>query len=216
MENASEHYTGTRGDEYFEWQRQIGESGGHINARKFSRLIKPGDTVLDFGCGSGAMLASLVCGRRIGVEANPVARERAAELGVEMYATLGEVADRCVDVLVSNHALEHVLNPLGELKAMRRVVSGTLALCLPIDDWRTERHFVSGDQNQHLFTWTPLLIGNLLVEAGFSVLSANILVHAWPMSWKWLDKRLPVRAFDAVCHLAAVRRRRRQVFVVAR
>jgi SAM-dependent methyltransferase len=125
------------------------------------------------------------------------------------------VEDNSVDIVISNHALEHVPHPLSALREIRSklVCGGRLMLCLPFDDWRTQAHYVPDDINHHLYTWSPLLLGNLLNEAQFVVEEARVYTHAWPPRWRWLDAHLPVGLFDAVCTYYAWRMNRRQVFV---
>lgn len=195
----------------------MGLSGGHLEARKFSSSILSTDTVLDFGCGTGTMLLSLDCARRVGVEINPAAQAEAAAAGIEIYASLADVPPRSIDVVVSNHALEHVLSPYDELRRLLHVLvpGGRLVICLPFDDWRTQRTYLPNDINHHLYTWSPQLIGNLLCDAGFEVRSTLMLTHAWPPGWVWLDAHLPSSVFDSACAWWARVRRRRQVVVYA-
>ena len=61
--------------DYFEWQKDIGLFGGWANAHKFRASVSKEDTVVDFGCGGGFLLAHLECKRRIGIEPNPIAAE---------------------------------------------------------------------------------------------------------------------------------------------
>lgn len=214
--NAPQHYKDEAGVSYFERTRGTSEGGAGIVATRFSSLIKPTDSVLDFGCGPGAMLAALECRRRVGVDINPVALHHAAQHGIEVHSAMEELPDHSVDIVVSNHALEHVPDPLGVLIEMRRVSRGPVALCLPFDDWRTQRVFTPSDQNHHLFTWSPLNIGNLLQEAGFSHIQARVLTHAWTRRMLPLESRVPLQVFDGLCWLQAAILRRRQVFAVAR
>jgi SAM-dependent methyltransferase len=214
---VSSHYLNIQGAEYFAYQNSGQLQQGQIEARKFSRLVQATDTVLDFGCGSGSMLAALACARRIGVEVNPAAQASCRELGIEVHDTLIALPDGVVDVVVSNHALEHVLSPLDTLQQLKRVLreNGMFALYVPIDDWRTEQRVDEHDINHHLYTWTPLLLGNLLFEAGFKVRSVNVVNHAWPPNWQRLDRMLPVKLFDAICWTYSVRVKRRQLFALA-
>lgn len=213
MDNVAHHYRGSAGETYFAWQQRFGIRGGHLEARKFSSSVEAHQTVLDFGCGSGAMLRSLTCARRIGVEVNPAARSAAAAHGIEVYSSLAEVPVESIDVAVSNHALEHVLSPYQALCELSRalVPGGRLVLCVPLDDWRTQRGFDPGDINHHLYTWSPMLLGNLLSEAGFEVASSRVFAHAWPPGWEWLDARLSRRGFDRACEMWSRVRRRRQI-----
>src|SRR5260370_34344625 len=87
----SNHYKGTAGSKYFEWQNTNGAIAGRIEARKFKRHIKSTDNVLDFGCGGGHVLRNLDCARRVGIEINASARVAAEELGIECYDLIASV-----------------------------------------------------------------------------------------------------------------------------
>ncbi len=69
--------------------------------------------------------------------------------------------------------------------------------------------------NHHLYTWTPLLLRNLLDEAGFEVRECRVVTHAWPHFHDVLFRRLPRPAFDVLARAWAVLRRRRQVMALA-
>ena len=215
---SSDHYLGEKGRAYFAWQNEGDLQRGRINARKFEAFVRTSDTVLDFGCGNGALLFHLNCARRIGVEVNPAAQEVAERTGVEVHATLESIPDRSADVAVSNHALEHTLCPYDTLRELRTklVEKGRLVLCVPIDDWRNQKFFVSDDVNHHLYTWSPLLLGNLITEAGFRPERIWLYTHAWPpLHWQKLDRILPARLFDILCYFTALRFKRRQIMAFA-
>jgi SAM-dependent methyltransferase len=217
---SSEHYRGSLGARYFEWQNRNAHTTGRIEARKFRSYIRSGDVVLDFGCGGGHVLDSLKCARRLGVEVNPAARAEAAKHGIECYESLLEVPDGSIDVAISNHALEHVIHPIGILKELRKKLkeNGTLILCLPIDDWRIERHFDPNDINHHLHTWTSQLLGNSLREAGFQPekFSISVLTHAWFPGTARVFDRVPERLFDLLCGFYSLLMKRRQLFAIVR
>lgn len=211
------HYTGALGDEYYGWQQHGAALGARIDGFKFAPYVGPRDTVLDFGCGNGTMLASLDVGHRLGIEPNPAARTVAESQGIEAHATAEDLPDAVADVIISNHALEHTLSPLDELRQIRRLLrpGGRLVLWLPLDDWRRERSPDPSDINHHLYTWTPLLLDNLLREADFRVLECRVVAHAWPQFHERLFRVLPRAAFDAVARLWAMAARRRQVMALA-
>src|SRR5262249_52053721 len=143
---------------------------------------------------------------------------RAERNGVTCHASLETITDGIADVAVSNHALEHVPFPIEALRQIRRKLKpgGMLLLCVPADDWRTQRSYDPADLNHHLHTWTPLLLGHTLAEAGFRVGRADIqvLTHAWPPAVDLLWRFLPSRAFDVVCGAFAIVKRRRQLLAV--
>jgi SAM-dependent methyltransferase len=197
------------------YQGQIGVLGADLNLFKFQRHVDSNDAVVDFGCGTGGLLGRLQAGSKTGIEANSLARAEARKLGIPVVASADELEDGCADVVISNHALEHTLSPFVELTALRRLLrsGGKLVLWLPFDDWRTQRR-PGDDPDHHLFTWTPLLLRNLLEEAGFRVLETRVVAHAWP-PFTAKFARLPPSAFDAVCKVWSVARRRRQVMAIA-
>jgi SAM-dependent methyltransferase len=213
MSGASDFYKGPRGAEYFAWQRTIGIAGGRIEARKFASSVRLTDVVLDFGCGGASMLRALECARRIGVDASPAARREAAAAGVDVHESLTAVASGSVDVVVSNHALEHALDPYDVCRELRRVLrpGGKLVLCVPFDDLLRGRSYDVSDRHHHLFTWSPQLLGNLLFEAGFTEISCRRLRHAWPPGWRWLDGHLTVATFDRLCAVWSIVSRLPQV-----
>jgi SAM-dependent methyltransferase len=214
-QRVGKHYKGSVGAKYFNYQRQIGELGGQLDWRKFEEEVGPGDVVVDFGCGTGAVLEQLDVGRKIGIEVSELARQAAQERGIDTVGSSAELEDESADVVISNHALEHTLCPLDELRDLHRILRhrGKLVLWLPVDDWRVQQT-MRPDPNHHLYTWTPQLLHNLLSEAGFEVRECRIVAHAWPPFTEQLV-RLPRPLFDVFAILWAVIRRRRQLMAVA-
>jgi SAM-dependent methyltransferase len=215
--SVGRHYRGELGERYFGWQGAGGELEARIELSKFEALVAPTDTVVDFGCGGGWLLELLPGAERIGVEPNPAARAEGERRGLRIVESAGELADASVDVVVSNHALEHVLAPMNELAELHRILrpGGRLVLWLPIDDWRRQRGPRAGDPNHHLYTWTPLLLANLLGEAGFEVRECRVVAHAWPRYYRQLFPRLPRPAFDLLARVWARLVLRRQAMAVA-
>jgi SAM-dependent methyltransferase len=217
----SGRYDGAEGEQYFAWQSAGQEVGGLIDARKFVQYVRETDTVLDFGCGGGFILKSIRCQRRIGVEINPVARAAASIKGLECYEDLSDVSDSVADIVISNHALEHVPNPIGAIKEMVRVLKsgGQLVLVLPIDDWRTQLRYNPTDINHHLYTWTPQLIGNTLMESGFrseNLVRISVLTYAWFPGYVRAFPALPEWLFDFGCRLFGLLFKRRELVAIVR
>jgi SAM-dependent methyltransferase len=215
---VSEHYRGGRGHKYSARQSRNSSGMGVVEARKFASYISSEDVVLDFGCGIGDTLAAIPCLRRLGVEPNPFSAAACIERGIEVFERIGLVREASIHVVISNHALEHCLEPYEELREIRRVLKagGRFILVTPIDDWRSEKHVDSADFDHHLYTWTPLILGNLLAEAGFAVERIQILTHAWPPKARGLWRSSPEWLFDATCTAWSALRRRRQLRAVCR
>lgn len=218
-ERVSGHYKARLAQRYFHYQAQGAAIKAELNARKFQRHVRPDDAIVDFGCGPGLTLARLTAREKVGVEVNPYNREHAASSGIRTVESTDELPHESADVVISNHVLEHTLQPLTELKALRRVLrpGGRLVLMLPVDDWRIQRRTNPADINHHLYAWTPLLIGNLLFEAGFETLDCRVVNYGWPGRLTFLPARLlPPPLFDAMAAAVAVMVKRRELRAVAR
>lgn len=211
--SAVEHYNA----EYFAWQSEYGPVGGLANEFKFSPYVKPDDVVLDFGCGGGFLLQVLNAKRKIGVEINPVAREEAGRRGIEVHGSLADVASGTVDTVISNHALEHVEDPMSTVREFRRVLKpgGVAVIVTPYDT--AGEPFRLDDRDFHLFGWSPANLGNLMRAAGFNVLEVAEIKHRWPPKWNVILDRFGISVFHLVCRAyARLRGGRTQIRVVCR
>lgn len=210
---TSMHYSGESGIKYLAWQDSRGQINGFINARKFKKYDFRQSTVLDFGSGTGNLLNSINAAIKIAIEVNIAAHQLIIQRGIVAYANIESVPSESVDFAISNHALEHVPYPIQALREIKRTLKpgGQLLLVVPVDDWRNQKKYNPNDINHHLNTWTPLLLGNSLKEAGFDVEPSDIsiLSHAWfPGYFRFYQ----MPGFDLICKIYSVLRRRRQIF----
>lgn len=217
-DRVSEHYRGGRGQHYTRSQYAAADVAASLFMTLFAPHLEGADSVVDFGCGSGALLARIDAPSKVGVEVNETVRPIAQSAGLRVVARPDEIEPGSADVVTSNHVLEHTLQPYVELQAMREMLrpGGSLLLCLPVDDWRVQRRPTLPERDNHLYTWTPRLLRNLLVEAGFEVRSTRVVPYGLPGRLTVpLARRLPRRLFDAIALLTAVALRRRQLIAVA-
>lgn len=207
------------GTDYFAYQQNAAETANRIVLPRFAPHIRATDRVADFGCGTGWLLNLIDAADKVGIEPNPEARAYAAKLGISTVASPSEIEPGSLDVVISNHALEHSRAPFSELVALRELLKpgGKLVMGLPIDDWRAKAHRKPDgtDPNFHLYTWTPLLITNLLQEAGFKVHEARAFTYLQPYYNQWLFPRLPRPVFDLMAKVFGRLMRYHQMMVVA-
>ena len=160
-------------EDYFSDQKKVGVDNIFGVTKIFESHIESSDTVLDFGCGGGFLLGQINCGERIGFDINSVALETAKLNGLIAVNDLDDVDNNSVDIVMSNSAIEHTPTPFEDIcklrtklkiggKAVFRVPHETIGYKYKPNDW-----------NYHLFTWSPMAIGNLFNEAGFDVISVD-------------------------------------------
>ncbi|MFO0484822.1 MAG: class I SAM-dependent methyltransferase, partial [Sphingobacteriia bacterium] len=150
---------------YFEWQRKVGVLSAEIILPLFQQHVAEDHRCVDFGCGGGYLLEKIHCTQKIGVEINEVAVRVAEEKGLKVVKDLESIPDQWADVIISNHALEHVLHPADVLATMYRKLKpgGKLVLRVPHEVYAP---YNAGDPNKHLYTWSPMNIGNLTTALG--------------------------------------------------
>ena len=194
---VSKHYD----SDYFNWQSSIGEFGGWANKTKFLKYISEDHTVLDFGCGGGFLLKQLNCKNRIGVEINPSAAEQARKNGIKVYSNTQDVPDNSVDVIISNNALEHTLRPLDELKALKSKLKpgGRVIFVVPCES--INYSYVPKDVNHHLYSWSPMCLGNMFTEAGYSLIESKPYFYKWPPKYQLIAKIGGRKLFELVCRI---------------
>ncbi len=202
MEQAhSDHYD----QGYFEWQREIGKFGGKANAFKFKDTVQVHDTVLDFGCGGGFLLNALNCDRKIGIEPNAAAHAQIRAFGIELFTSpqdaLVALGEGVADVIVSNNALEHTLHPLVEVKALYPLLKdqGKIHFIVPCDAISYNWH--PNDINHHLYSWSPMNLGNLFTEAGYEIIRAAPYIHKWPPHGRFIQETFGWGVFNVAARI---------------
>ncbi len=225
--SSSQHYLGERGKDYL--LSKFGSNMDHgrlFQSRFFMPYCSEDLTLLDFGSAKGLFLRNLPAQRKIGVEANPHARHACQQISqsemedIELHENLETVESERVDIVISNHCLEHVLNPFEALKQIYRVLKpgGEIALIVPFDDYRSSknRKWRPRDEDYHLYTWSPMNLGNLLQETGFEVEQIDIHTRAWSPKFFWVHHLFGQRMFTFCCFLFGIYKNRREVFGTAK
>lgn len=190
--------------DYFNYQKSVGEFSAWVNTRKFQESIGDSSRVVDFGCGGGFILRSISCGARVGIELNESAMSLARDFGTEVYPTTSEAirskGECWADVIISNHALEHTFNPLGELILLGKILKpgGIVHFLVPCETIQSE--YKACDRDRHLYTWSPKNLGNLFFQAGFEIDYVGPYIHKWPPYYYALSK-LGWPLFNILCKL---------------
>ena len=217
---ASRRYFGQPGRDYFARQDKDGVWAARFNKFLFAPFISPTDDILDFGCGGGHLLNVLEARTKIGIDINPIARESVGQKGIKAYANLEALEEGLsFDRIITSHALEHVPCPYDILVGLRKLLrpQGALVWLSPMDDWRRRLHrsWQANDFDMHLYAWTPLTIGNLLVTAGYRPQSIEIITHAFPPRFSKQLWQIHPTLFHLIGRAWAMVSNRRQIRAVA-
>lgn len=215
--STTESHTSHYDEDYFAWQREIGQFGAWADLPRFQPYVRNDSRLVDFGCGGGFLLNALNAREKVGIEVNPVAREAAHRLGLDVRPSPADVQDAWADVIISNHALEHCAHPLAELEALRtKIRPGGVFVCV-VPSETARRTYDPSDHNRHLYTWSPLNLGHLFDEAGYTVEEAEEVVHRWPPFARQIARVGGRPLFDLASRAYGhLRRSLSQVRVVAR
>lgn len=193
---AEKHYD----KKYFEWQKNIGIFGAKANKIKFEKLISDNLKVLDFGCGGGYLLNEFKCEiEKHGVEINEVARSQATKNGLKCYKSSKELPSDYFDLIISNNALEHCENPFLELNELYRALkkSGKICLVVPLDSLNYK--YKQDDKDFHLYSWSPMNLGNILKAKNFEVIASKPFIHKWFPFYNRAQKIIPWWLFHLLC-----------------
>jgi len=187
--------------DYFNWQSKVGKFGANANKIKFENVILPRNKVLDFGCGGGFFLSLFNDIEKHGVEINDYAREVAKKNNLNVFKSSKEIPGDYYDVVISNNALEHVDNPLVELKELYRSLkkNGKICIVVPLDS--KKYNFKKNDKDFHLYSWSPMNLGNILTAAGFKVLESEPFIHKWFPFHEKLKKFMTWKVFHFFCKI---------------
>ena len=184
------HYEGDYTPEMIAW-RQAGaiDKANHIKAMLGSRASEV-ESVLEVGCGTGAVLAEVVKlgigSRHVGVDAaNPAehADPQARELELELLCSTEErlpFADGSFDLVYASHVLEHVQDERGFLAELKRVSKGYVFVEVPCElVLRSSGAALQKTLNiGHINAYTKESFVLKLATSGLDVLDARLFDHS--------------------------------------
>lgn len=158
--------------------------------------LRPGERLLDVGCGTGVLLqalsASVPDAELAGVDpSSPMLEEARTKLGEAIllkrsHAESLPFPDRAFDVVVSTNAFHYFPRPLGALEEMARVLrpNGRLVITDWCDDYVACRLCdlaLRAFDRAHFRTYGLTRCRRLVEEAGFTA----VRVDRYKINWLW-------------------------------
>ena len=163
----------------------------NMSAWLFAPYFGAEKRVVDVGGGAGFFLKALPHKEARNVDLNDGMRRYSSEVnGIPSVPSLLHLEDGWADVVMSNMAFEHIVDPMDTLLLMRRKMQqdGRLVILVPgpnaFGRWRYRR----GDKDHHMWAWDSQLLGNLLSSAGFIVESIELIPYSHD---PWLFNHAP-------------------------
>lgn len=181
---ASDLYAGLRGQGWYDPDNKYEFSIGAATTR-------PGDRVLDIGCGAGQFARHVPEARYVGHDADG-AGQGAATLSGNLEDLAAEYAD-AFDVVTAFQVLEHDPDPAGFVRACLALLKpgGTLAIGVPDSDsyLGTMRNFVLNAPPHHVTWWNKKSLTRLARIAGLEDPALHTApVEGWEARLYWMAR----------------------------
>lgn len=141
-------------------------------------VVEESGVVLDVGCSEGSLFSAMrkanFDGTLVGIEPNAEFRVYAASrYGATVYPTEFELPDSFkhgVDLIVINHVLEHLIDPVASLRHLRRFVKPAGHVYVDVPD--AERYASVNDLHlAHIYHFTTTSLGATLIAGEFDIVS---------------------------------------------
>ncbi|MBI3813156.1 MAG: class I SAM-dependent methyltransferase [Nitrospinae bacterium] len=161
------------------WRRFAGNILSEISG------YKPSGELLDVGCGIGILAdeANKKGYQASGLEINPdaasVGRERYKVSLFNLSISQMSASDKRWDVVILNHVLEHLLQPVQFLSDCRRLLKEDGILYIGVPSYKSWTAIVEGKDwphffvDQHIWQWTHKTICEVVNMAGLSIVNIH-------------------------------------------
>jgi len=103
-----------------------------VEFQRIAELVRPGDKVLDVGCGGGALAPYLPKAIYVGLDPNPHATGTQSDIRCETIASHAASYPEEYDIVCAFHVIEHVADPLGFARCLVTCLKPGGRLCIVV------------------------------------------------------------------------------------
>lgn len=149
-----------------------------------SAYLKDEHDCLEIGCASGYFLDRIKEKVKSvsGIETHEVLRDYCKKIGIQMYSSLDECQDEQFDSIFMFFLLEHLGDPIGYLKSLKRVLkkNGGIYIIVPnADDILLSTYEINGFREfyftpAHQFYYSPKALSTIFEEAGYKTYNFDL------------------------------------------
>ncbi len=123
MNSIESRYRGKQGEEYHSNKHflndEVKEMIAKNRVKKLLRFIKPDTVFLEYGVGGGFNIKNLAAKEKHGFDIAISVKEQIEKLGIKFYNMESDIPNEYYDVILCNHVLEHVPNPIDTLNIIK-------------------------------------------------------------------------------------------------
>ena len=186
--------------------------------KKFLKYVSPDTLLLEYGVGGGFNIKNLVCKEKHGFDIATSVQEQVQKFGIKFFNKEEEIANEYYDVIICNHVLEHVPNPIETLSIIQSKLKddGRLILVLPYEYSRRLSKYNPNDRDFHLYAWNVQSLTYLVMQVGFECVETQIRCCGYEryISALILKYRLPKFTFTPIFKLMNFLRPSKEIFLV--
>jgi SAM-dependent methyltransferase len=159
-------------------------------------LIRPGERVLDVGCGAGAFAACIPQASFIGLDDNYPVTGAAVDIRNESLAAHAAAHREGYDAVCAFHVLEHAADPAKFAQDLQRCLKPGGLLFISVPKYRSAindiPNFVFNAPPHHLTWWNERALSALAGSTGLQVLSlAGLPLGAHHRLGHWMGRAAP-------------------------
>ena len=78
-------------------------------------------------------------------------------------------------------------------------INGKICIVVPLDNKKYK--FKKNDKDFHLYSWSPMNLGNILTAAGFQVIESKPFIHKWFPYYNKIKKYISWNMFHFICRI---------------
>ena len=162
---------------------------------RIAELVRPGDKVLDVGCGGGALASYLPGATYVGLDPNPHATAAQLDIRCETVARHAASHPEEYDVVCAFHVIEHISDPLGFARDLVQCQKpeGRLCIVVPHRDSALTGipNFVLNAPPHHLSWWNEGAIQTLSRRLDLVVEALEPVPFSFDSVIYWMGRLAP-------------------------
>jgi SAM-dependent methyltransferase len=163
--------------------------------KRIAELVRPGDKILDVGCGEGGLARQLPQANYVGLDPHCRAPSAAIDIRNETVAEHAALHPEEYDLACALHAIEHVTDPLGFACDLVRCLRPGGALCIVVPSRASAiteiPNFVLNAPPHHLSWWNEAALNALANKLNLAIAAIEAVPFSFDSIIYWMGRFSP-------------------------